>query len=369
MLPRVIRRRAAALLLLNAALALLVHASAPAAPKNSDRGAYEDVGRHPLATGCGWQIYCYRVLVPAALEAIPIDSETRWRGYQVTATAAAGWVTSMATIAAGGGAGAAAIAAVLAQTGYGFAFTAYDPYSAEAGVFVFAALILFCWIEDRWRAALVIGLIGVFAKETVALVTASCMLAAFARDRATWRAWIVSGAIVCAALLAFHWTMDRWFGWGVTANAAAGISSGSWLAVWWRNNPFLGRKLFMLFAPFGFAWVFAVPGYRIAGRPLRRLALGAIVPFVVLCYVQTPERALSNAFFVIVPLAALYLERARFDLGFVMAAVNGVITAKVGTSTTWLPSSTYVVIAALPLAAWIVYSGVSQERSSNPAAP
>ena len=84
------------------------------------------------------------------------------------------------------GVGAGVLAAVIAQASYGFSFTAYDPYSADPLVFVFAAIIAWCWVEDRWRAALVAGLIGIFAKETVALVSLSCvMAAAINRERAT----------------------------------------------------------------------------------------------------------------------------------------------------------------------------------------
>jgi hypothetical protein len=89
---------------------------------------------------------------------------------------------------------------------------------------------------------------------------------------------------------------------------------------------------------------------------LRRLAFGAAIPFLALCYVQTPERALANAFFVVVPLAAGYLARAPFGLALLAALVNGLVTAKVGSSTPWLPSSQYFVIPALILGAWCVWT-------------
>jgi hypothetical protein len=350
-------RGASVLVALNASLAVLVHNAAPGAPRNSDRQAYEYVGQHGFEANCPVSIYCYRVLVPLALERIPIDPEPRWRLYQLTATITAGSITSLLTAAVVGGRGPAVLAAVLAQTTYGFSFTAYDPYTADPWVFVMAAAIAWCWVADRWLIALVAGMIGIFAKETVALVSLSCLLAAMlGRHRVTWKAWVASGAAVCVTLLAFHWIMDSYFGWGLSRNPAAQFSSGSWLAIWWRNNPFLIRKLYLLFAPFGFAWLFAALAFRFADRRLRQLALGTIVPFLALCYVQTPERALSNAFFIVVPLAALYLSRAPFGLALLTALANGAVTAKIGSSTTWLPPSRYLMIPAMVLTLWALWT-------------
>ena len=82
------------LVALNLGLALLVHsAPAPGSPHDSDRAAYDYVGHYPFAPNCGWSIYCYRVLVPAALEHVPFDGDRRWRGLQILGTAAAGTST------------------------------------------------------------------------------------------------------------------------------------------------------------------------------------------------------------------------------------------------------------------------------------
>jgi len=359
-------RRAAAVVMLNVGLAVLIHEMAPPAPLRSDREAYEYVGRHGLDSDCGWAIYCYRVLVPVVLERIPVNGEQRWRLYQVGAAAAAGGLTSIVMLRIGPA--AAFVAGVMAQTSYGFAFTAYDPYSAEAAVFAIAAAILWCWADDRWLLAWVVGTIGVFAKESVALVSSACALAALAlaalaQRRADPRRWIAAGAAIWGTLLGFHWLMDTYRGWGVASSPAAAFSTGSWLALWWKNNPFLVRKLYLLFAPFGFGWLFAALGFRFAGERLRYLALGAIVPFLALCYVQTPERALANAFFVVVPLAAIYLTRAPFPLALLAAVTNGAVTAKVGSSTTWLPSSGLLLGPAALAAAWVVWT-VERGRAS-----
>ena len=340
---------ALAVVLLNVVLAGAMNIGAPRPPRHSDRQAYEYVGQHAFEPNCGWSIYCYRVLVPMLLERIPVDAERRWRWYQALATSVAGSISTLAILHVVGSPLAAIVGAVLVQTSYGFTFTAYDPYTADPMVFVFAAAIAWCWFADRWVLALLFGLVGIFAKETVALVSASCLLAALAGRRRTWRAWVVSSAAVGATLLAFRWVMDQYFGWGVSDNPAAQFSRGSWIVVWWENNPFLIRKLYLLFAPFGFAWLFAMLGFRVASAPLRHLALGAIVPFLALCYVQTPERALSNAFFIVVPLAALFLSRIPSALAVLTVLVNGAATAKIGSSTAWLPPSSVLMVPALAL--------------------
>jgi hypothetical protein len=356
----------APLVILNVGLALCVHLTAPDAPRNTDRKEYEYVGRHGLAANCPVSVYCYRLLVPVALEQLPVEPDSRWRWYRTSATAVAGALTALTTRHVSGAPAAAVIASLLAQASYGFTFTAYDPFTTDPLVFVFAAAIAWCWIADRWQLALVLGLIGVFAKETVALVAASCGLAALARDRATWRAWFVSAGVVGAVLVVFHVVMDSFFGWGVGNSPAAALSQGSWLALWWQNNPFLGRKLFILFSPFAFAWVFAALGYLRADARLRQLALGAIVPFLALCYVQTPERALSNAFFIVVPLAAIYLASAPRGVALAAAIANGLVTAKVGSSTTWLPPSGVVLLPAALVAAYAIWLVERRPRSDRP---
>jgi hypothetical protein len=352
------------LVVLNAMLASAIQISAPDQPINDDRESYEYVGEHGFAPNCPHSIYCYRVLVPLVLQQIPFEPETRWRGHQVLAAAAAGTIIALVTHLVAGGR-AALIASVLAQTNYGFSFTAYDPYTADPMVFVCAAMIAWCWVTDRWRLALIVGLVGIFIKETVALVSATCLLAALPRDRRSWRAWVTSAFTVAFALLAFRWTMETFYGWDISTNPAAQFARGSWLVRWWHNNPFLVRKLYLLFAPFGFAWLFAVLGFQSADWRLRRLAAGAILPFLALCYVQTPERALANAFFVVVPLAAAWLARAPRWLAISTAVANGAATAKVGSSTSWLPPSGYLMIPALLLAMATIWSVVRESRVAS----
>lgn len=362
-------RALTAILLLNGILAVAVQFLAPAQPVRSDRQEYEYVGAHALEPDCGWSVYCYRVLVPVLLEQIPVDPETRWRGYQWAANTVAGSLVAVTTagLVSSSSWPAPFLAAIMVQTSFGFAFTALDPYSAEPMLFVFAAGIAWLWFSNRPGAALVAGVIGVFAKETVVLVSGAAGLAALLGRRANWHWWVGQAGLVAATLLTFHWVMDTYFGWGITSNAAARFSEGSWLALWWAGNPGVFRKAFLLFAPFAFVWLFAVAGYRLARVDLRHLALGAVMPFLALNYVQNPERALANTFFVVVPLAAIALSRVPLAVALGAVITNAALTARIGTGTTWLPPVPVLFGPALVMAVWVFWHLRAPSTDDSPA--
>jgi hypothetical protein len=356
-----------ALLLANLALAGALRLAAPEQPALSDRVAYEYTGRHGLDRDCPFSVYCYRLLVPVVLEQLPWNPETRWRTYEFASTSLAGFVTALATAQVTAAWQAPLLATLVVQMSFGFTFTAYDPYSPDAMVFLVAALLVLAWISNRPWAALGLSAIGVFAKETVALVALSAGLAAVVRrPDARWRVWIVQTIAACALILGFHGIMDTYAGWGISKNVAAKFSEGSWLGVWLENMDGPGRIAFLLFTPFGFAWLYAILGFRVAPVRLRALALGALAPMLALNYVQNPERALANAFFVVVPLTAVFLSSVPPIAGFAAAVTNGLLTAKVGLSTTWLPSSRILLIPALATALWAVWLGRNLRKEGDP---
>jgi hypothetical protein len=339
-------------LVFNAALAALIQAAAPDQPRLTDRNDYDYNGRQPLTAFCPNSIYCYRILVPMLLELAPIDPELRWRGLQLLAHTATGTLVAMASVPAG----SPFIASLLLQSSYAFTFTAYDPYTPDPVIFLIAALVLHLWIADRSLVVALMAVVFVFAKETVGPIVAAPAIAAVvvARDRPAWGRWLVPVTLAGLTLLVFHWYMDTYAGWGISRNAASNFSSGSWLAIWWKNNPSIAHKALMIFAPFGFAWLFAAIGYRHAGAAIRQLTIGAALPMLMLVYVQTPERALGNAFFVIIPLAAAFLGQVPRLTAWAAAITSGLVTARMGLSTELLPSSSILLIPASLAAAWAV---------------
>jgi hypothetical protein len=283
-------------------------------------------------------IYCYRPLAPVLVHTLPVDGHIGWRVYQITANAAAGTILAPLTTAP-------AIASIVIQTSYGFAFTAYDPYAADPLVFVFAALLVWCWIRDRVAIAIAAAAIGIFAKETVALIAGVLAIAAMIDRRSNWMRWFIPVAVSGALLIAFHVISRVWLGWQIQTNPAAQLEHGSWIGLWLRNNPSHVNKLYMLFATFGFAWLFAALGWKTAPAHWRALALASIAPMLFLMVIQTPERALGNIFFVVAPLAALTVARSP-AAGWVAVVLNALITAKAGTSSAWLPSARWTLLPA-----------------------
>jgi hypothetical protein len=341
------------LALFNAALAGALQQLAPAQPKLTDRAEYEYAGRELFAPNCPFTIYCYRVLVPAVLERVPIDSNSRWRVFQWLSHTATGTILGAAVAPIG----SPLMASLLTQTSYGFTFTAYDPYSPDPFVFLVSAITLYMWIAYRAVALVLLASIAVFAKETAALIVSAPAIAAVAwRDRPAWVRWILPAAFAWTILLSFHWYMDTYRGWGIAKNPAASFGSGSWLAIWWKMNPSLARKALMLFAPFGFAWIFAALGWRHAPKAFQQLAAGAILPMLALVYVQTPERALSNAFFVVIPLAGVFLARVPSVTAWIAAATSGLVTARIGLSSELLPPTTVMLPIATIAALWAIRS-------------
>lgn len=345
-------------LLFNAVLSAVIAGAAPRQPLMSDRNDYDYNSRSWLTAYCPNSIFCYRILVPVLLEFAPIEPERRWRGYQWLAHTATGTVVAMSITPIA----SPLITSALLQSSYGFAYTAYDPFSADPFVFLIAALTLYLWLLDRVLAMTLMASVGVFAKETVALIASVPAIAVMLSERTRrWR-WCVPAMVAWSVLLFFHWYMDTYAGWSIRKNPSSNFLTGSWLVLWWRGNPSLVSKAMLLFAPFGFGWVFALLGYRYATPALRQLALGAVLPIAALVYVQTPERALGNAFFVIVPLASAFLSRVPPAAAWAAAITNGLVTTKIGLSTALLPSSSILFIPASLAAVWAIASSRRQSE-------
>jgi len=300
-------------------------------------------------------------MVPVIVHRLPLEPDTGWRVVQVAGNAAAGTMIAVAAATLSPGYLVPVLATVMAQSSYGFTFTAYDPYTADPLVFLFAALLIWCWITDRPWLAVALSTIGIFAKETVAIFAAGIAIAAMLERREGWRRWLAPAAASAIGLAVYHLVGETWLNWDISTNPAAQLQNGSWLGLWWRNNPFIERKAYMIFATFGFAWAFAVMGWRTAPPPWRAVAIGTIAPMAALMIVQTPERALGNAFYVVIPLAALFASRSPAPAGIAIG-LNALVTAKAGSSSAWLPSGRWTLIPAAVAAGLLV---ISAQRKGN----
>ena len=338
-----------------AAVAMLL--APPNVGATGDRVGYEYVAQHGLAASCPHNIYCYRVLVPSLLRSSPLPEVETWRVFTVAANALTGSLLAVvAFLASSRGRSAGLLAAILFQTSFGATFALFDPFTPDAAVYALGAALALCWLLERPFLAALIALVGVFAKETVALVLATLALAAFVRPKSARRyMWLTAAVLTCLVVVAFHSAMDAFFGWSEAGSASGDLLGGSWLRLW-LSDPTLtaSARLLYLFIPFGFGWLWAALGFRLVPDRLRSLAVASVPMAVILVYVQTPERALAVLSYVVVPLAATYLGRLPLSLGLAAALTNGLLTMRVGLATEQLAPVSYLLIVAVCVAAAII---------------
>jgi hypothetical protein len=340
----------------------------------ADRSGYEYVEAQPLAANCPQSIFCYRVLVPAALGHVPAPDVVRWRGFAIAANTLTGiLLASLAVAAATTGSLMrpwlpALVASILYQASFGATFAIFDPFTPDAAVYFLAACLAVLWWLDRAWLAMLVAVIGVFVKETIALVMTATALAACVQPRAR-RArgpWLIGALVAWVVVIGFHVFMDAFAGWTERGSGSADILGGAWLARWLADSTLTtSSRLLYLFIPFGFGWLYAAFGVPGAPRRLQSLALGALLTVPALIYVQTPERALATASFIVIPLAALYLSRAPVLLALAAALTNALLTARVGLSTAWLLPIPYLLILAGSVAALTIVSGALRSRGSS----
>ncbi|HLZ30402.1 MAG TPA: hypothetical protein VKV73_24035 [Chloroflexota bacterium] len=352
---------------------ILAAAGAFAAPAKvgttADRLGYEYVGAHPLAPNCPHTIFCYRVLVPVALERVALPAPLRWRVFAAAANATTGVLLAAVAVTAGAGGVGALIASVLFQTSFGATFALFDPFTPDPAVFLAAALIALAWLRSWPLMALVVGLVGVFAKETVAVVlTAAALAAWFHRRHASPVEWFVAAGLTWLVVLGWHLGLDRLAGDSAAGSGSADLAGGAWLGRWLADTTLTpSTRLLYVFIPFAFAWLYAPLAIPHAPMRLRYLALGALIALPGLIYVQTMERALSTAAFVVVPLAAIFLGRLPPALGIAAAVTNGLLTARVGLSTAWLPPVPYLLALAAIVAVVAIARGLAGARLASTA--
>jgi hypothetical protein len=344
-----------AIVLLNLALAAVIRLGAPSEPLYSDIGSYEYVAQHGLAPSCEVKIFCHRLVVPLLLHLFPGDTETRWRVYSLLTDAAAGVVIALVVVAIARTRSSAVYATVMSQASFGFTFTAYDPFSADPAVLLVAALFALAWIKNRPYLALLLGLPGVFVKQTVALIAASGALAALLawRRRHEW-GWLIQAFVACLVLGTFMLVMRLFADWEFESNHSARITEGSWFAIWLHAVK-LKAAVVHVFGTFGFAWLYAVLGFRQAPDRLRTLAIGSLPPMALLVYMQTPERALSNWFYFVIPLAVVFLSQLPSPVAWTALITNSLLTARVGLASDALPSADLLIVPAALAAGWTLW--------------
>jgi hypothetical protein len=313
------------------ALVLCLGAIAWASPlpqRVTDRDIYEATAAHGVVIDCS-DIHCFRVLVPWLLAPLPGDSLLKWKGYAVASNAAAGVAVFALALTLGLSRRAAWLASTGSAFGFGSLYTLHDVYTSDPLMYFLGPFLTNELILGRVALACAVGAAGVLAKEFAAapfyLVT-SC----FAVER-RWSEAVrtfVAGNAVFIVWFVVTLTLMLRFNYTYAGSASADLGGGANLVGWLHRQSARGVAAAM-YNEFGVLYVLAPLGFLLAPPRLRRLALASLPIAAFFGYVQQPDRALWNLHFLVLPMAALVLERAPV-LGPLTLATFAVGNLRVG---------------------------------------
>lgn len=329
-------------------------------PEPTDRGMMEKVGRGVIVRDCA-DLNCFRILVPATLEALPGPSMLRWRGFAAVANTAAAMAAAYLALELGLSPLAATLTAWLSAVGAGSFSTIYHPYNADPFVLALAPVITMLLMRRRWLSAVATATIGILAKEFAAapLYISAAASAIERRWRDCGRQFLLAIGVT-AIWLVFHLILMRAFNYSYNDNPSSRLFSGGYLRLWLSHVPPV-IAAYALFGVFGAAWLLLPFGWIEAPAHLKRLALGSIPAALALAYVATPERALWNFFFLVLPIAAIALSRLPVALAAVFVALFGLANLRLGAQMPGVPDARYAL--ALTLAIALVAAWHSRNRT------
>ena len=141
------------------------------------------------------------------------------------------------------------------------------------------------------------------------------------------------------------------------------LLSGGFI-VFWLDHIGLSLAVASIAAVFGGLWLLWPAGLHL-DPALRRLAWAAIGPLLFFSYVQQPDRALWNFAFVVMPAAAIVLDRVSAGLGWTLVAIQALVGLRIGAQLTAVPSVRLTLVAALLTAIVVVWhSHTSPQRAA-----
>ncbi len=318
-------------------------------PWPTDQLMMETVGQEVIIPGCS-DLNCFRILVPAAVESLPGPSLPRWRAYAVVANAAAAIATGRLTLALGIAPRAATLAIWLSALGAGSLSTIYHPYNADPLVLFLAPVTTMLLVSRRTVAAGVLATAGIFAKEFAAAPL--YIAAAAAGLRREWSAF-VRGLLLALGVtgvwVALQLGLMTAFDYSYNANPSSQPLDGGYL-FFWATHVTPASAAFGLFGAFGALNLLVPSGFTRAPIVLRHLAIGAVPALLAFAYVATPERALWNFYFLVIPIAAIVLAALPTPLQWMFVACFAVANLRIGAQMSGIPSARYALVLSLGIA-------------------
>ena len=319
-------------------------------PFPTDQLMMEHVGQGVIIPGCS-DLNCFRMLVPATVELFPGPSLPRWRAYAVLANAAAAVATGRLALALGLTPRAATLAIWLSALGAGSFSTINHPYNADPLVLFFAPVTTLFLLGGRAAAAGVLASVGIFAKEFAAApLFIAAGAAALGREWSAFRRGLVLAVGVTGLWVCLQLVLMAAFQYSYNQNPSSRPLEGGYLIYWIRSmTP--ATAFFAIFGTYGALYLMMPSGLWLAPERLRHLAIAALPAALAFAYVATPERALWNFYFLVIPLAALVLAHLPAPPAWAFVACYGMANLRIGAQVPGIPSSRYALVISLVIAA------------------
>jgi hypothetical protein len=341
----------------------------PEPDRVTDRDIYERAAAHVIVDDCS-DLHCFRVLVPWVLGRFPGASAVRWKTYAACSNAAAAAGVWMLCLSFGLSRRTAAMASTMSAFGFGSLYTLHDPFTSDPLMYAIGPFMTHFLLAGLSTAALILGVVGVLAKEF-----AAAPLYAFALYQAVERKWTPALRALIAGNAAFLvWAvftivlMVRFnYGWGLNGAESANLAGGATLALWAGRQTPRGMASAM-FIEFGVLYALAPVGFVLASARMRRLAIVSLPIAAVFAYVQQPDRALWNFHYLVAPFAALVLERAPATMAWTTIALFAIGNLRVGAQIPIAPWSQVAILGSLALgcivsATALRAAGIGRRRS------
>jgi len=325
----------------------------PLPDRVTDRRIYENTAVQGVVPDCT-DLHCFRALVAWTLGALPGPSTLKWRSYAVVCDAAAALLVFQLSLTFGLGERTAWTASIVSALGFGSLYTVHDAYTSDPLMYFIGPLMTNELLRARLAVATLVGALGVFAKEF-----AAAPLFMFSLYEALQRRWpaalrtLASANAVFIVWAAFHLTMIIGFNYGYGGTTSSRFLSGGGIGPWLQEQSVRGI-LSAMFNEFGPLYLLAPVGFLFAPSTLRRLTIVAAPVALVLCYVQQPDRALWNFHYLVSPLSAIALGRARGVIAGLIVTAFAVANLRVGAQLTVVPAARFALTVSVVLAIAVV---------------
>ena len=345
------------------AMVLVLAAVLRAVPDPSPTDEYvRGIGQQPLAAGCD-DLNCFRVLVPMLVESFPGPPLERWRWYAVLGNTTGSVVTGQLARAFGLSRHAAILTMWLSAVGFGSMSMVYHPYTADSLMFLLGPLITLMLVRGKMLWAGLLATVGIFGKEVAA---APLFIAAIAQGiERQWQQASRTLAVavgVTAIWIAWQLALIFLFDHGYGPNPSVDIFAGGYFRYWLEHSG-LRNAAVAVFVEYGAVWILAACGWLAAPPRLRAFALGAVPPALALCYVQIPDRALWNFYYLWLPLAAIVLASLPPAIAWLFVATFGLANLRVAANIMSVPPIRFSLGVTLVVS--IVAIGVMRRRRAE----